>query len=553
MKYGSWLLIVAAFACGESKKPSFPTARFVNAPPVTVVDDRRNVPTPPKVLLPLESPYGWDVLFKGAIIRAMELPRDHRARGVSSIDDVPDSTWFTNRPQLTPAQVRTGPVTIDNPELHLPWTIHSTSYGGSSNAFIITDARGVKYLLKFDDKAYPEMETGIDVVVNRLMWASGFNVPEDQVVYFRPEQLCVAPDAVVKNEVGDIRGRLDRAGVDKKLALVAHDPDGRIRGMASRWIDGKALGGTPSRGVRKDDPNDRIPHQMRRDLRGMYAIYAWVDNVDIWPGNLLDMWIADPTEPNRHYVKHYLLDFGLSFALMGTKMHDLRRGHSYVIDGPVFFASLGTAGIKVWPWENRPAVDIPGVPTLFSANDFDPGRWYNDLPFEPFKQMDRVDAFWGAKIVAQFTRGQIHAAVEAGRFTDPRAVEYITNTLVARQRKTAEYWYARVNPLDNFTASDDLCFDDLAIEQGYVPFGAHTMYSITPHDFVGHPIARPNQVAASLDGHTCTPIAQLCRPGHDGYTILQITTTRPGFRKTTYVHVARDPNGAPRVIGVWRV
>jgi hypothetical protein len=59
-------------------------------------------------------------------------------------------------------------------------------------------------------------------------------------------------------------------------------------------------------------------------------------------------------------------------------------------------------------------------------------------------------------------------------------------------------------------------------------------------------LARPD-----ASGHACSGPLRLAP--HDGYTILRIETTRPGFSKQTFVHVAHDPaSGAPRPIGIWR-
>jgi len=45
----------------------------------------------------------------------------------------------------------------------------------------------------------------------------------------------------------------------------------------SRLLEGKPIGGPPFTGTRPDDPNDRIPHEQRRDLRGLASIFAWLD------------------------------------------------------------------------------------------------------------------------------------------------------------------------------------------------------------------------------------------------------------------------------------
>ena len=532
---------VLAVGCGS---PPPVTPRFANAPPVKLVNDRENVPVAPKARPVLVDYYAYQALFARRISRPFELPRARRAYGVNSIDEVPDSTWFTNRSALTPAQIATGPLTIESPEAHVPWTILSTQAGGTSNGFIIQDARGIKYLLKFDDVDFPEVETGADVIVNRLLWACGYNVPEDQVVYLRPDQLVIAPDAIEKDAFNRNRGKLDRHGVDARLAKVAHERDGRIRALTSRWLAGKPLGPPPTEGVRGDDPNDLIPHEHRRDQRGKFPIYAWLDVGDLVPGNFLDMYVDDPADATRHYVKHYQLDFGRSLGVMGTKTFDLERGYNYRIDIAGVFARLFALGIAQPDWVDRPRVEIQGVPQLFSAGGFEPGDWKPDLPYTPFDEMDRFDALWGAKLVARFTRPQIEAAVDAARFTDPRARDYMVETLVARQRKVAAYWYDRVQPLERFEAGDGLCFDDLAVAQGYASAPA-TLYRLTPVDANGHPMAGGIEIAAAADGHTCAPLPQVAAPG---YSIVEVRTIRPGFHGgTTHVHVQAD-----HVIGVWR-
>ena len=537
-----------------------PEVRFANAPIARVVNDRLDVSKPPEKRLFLPDLYVYDGTIGRRITRALELPRQRRALGVNALDEVPDSTWFTNRigmRDLTPDEIRVGSAT-DDPELHQPWTVHSTKIGGTSVGFIVKDANGAKYMLKFDAAdAPPEIETGTHVVVNRLLWACGYNVAEDHVVYVRPEDLILAADASVKDLTGGSVRRLDRAELDRRLATVRHELDGRIRGLASRWIDGVTLGGHPGEGVREDDRNDRIPHELRRDLRGQYPIYAWLDAVDVTEGQYIDAWIADPGDQNRHYVKHYAIDFGKSLGAMGEIGLDWWRGAYYRIDLAEMVRTFFTAGLSTRPWEDREAPRLRGVSSLFEARTFDPGSWHPDSPgYLPFLTADRFDKFWGAKIVARFTRDQIHAAVEAGRFSDPRAIEYLTDTLVARQRATVAYWFARVNPLDHFSVDStqnhhEICFDDLAITAHLVPSNL-TRYAITSYDFAGRQLdARAN--VAGNGGHTCAALHLEHRADDSRYIIVRISTMRSSFAGDTFVHVARDPRTqTAHVIGVWR-
>src|ERR1051325_9878698 len=55
------------------------------------------------------------------------------------------------------------------------------------------------------------------VIVGKLLWACGFNVTDDHVVLFRPEDLVLAPDAKDHDVFGNKRP-LDRGELDARLA-----------------------------------------------------------------------------------------------------------------------------------------------------------------------------------------------------------------------------------------------------------------------------------------------------------------------------------------------
>jgi len=547
------VIVVAVTVTGCASTPAeLPRVRFANAPPVMVVDDRRPVPKRPQVSRNLLDLDFVDRSVTGPIDRGLSLPLHRRARGVNALDDVPDSTWFTNRigvRDMSPEEIASGPQEDEGPERHMPWTIRSTKSGGTEIGFIMTDARGVKYGLAFDLAESPEVETGSAAVVNRLLWAFGYNVPDDRVAYVRREELLLAPDAKVTNTQGGRLRRLERRELDEKLAKVWHTPDGRIRVLASRWLSGDSLGGSPPSGVRRGDPSDRIPHQDRRDLRGQYPLFAWVENVDLVQANFLDMWIASPQDPARRYVMHYMIDFGKGLGTIALTDRNIRAGKRYLFD----WGEPGwTLGISPRPWGHDWAPPLTGVSPTFLARGFDPGAWRPNLPYAPFDAADRFDMFWGTKKLARFTREQIRAAALAGRFSDPRTVEYLTDTLVARQRATEAYWYARVNPLDRFaTGSAGLCFEDLAIS-AQLATTEQTHYVLASYDRDERPVGRIT-IDAAPGGTTCTSSVKLAVAG-DGYTIVKVTTSRPAFAGSTVVHLARDPaSGAWRVIGVLRI
>lgn len=550
----SFLIAATLVACSAAERPH---ARFANAPIVTAVADRADTPRAP-------SPRGFarDLYhLRGNVIRRLtrllEVPRPQRALGVNALDEVPSSTWFTNRigaRAVTPDEVRAGASVVGSPEPHRPWTVTSTKVGGASVGFIIRDARGEKYILKFDQAGFPETETAADVITSRLLWAAGYNVPEDHIVHFRAEDLVLAADAKVKDPFGNARP-LRRPELERLLATIEVGADGTIRGMASRMLDGTWLGGHPGEGVRADDPNDRIPHELRRDLRGAATVFAWLDHIDAKEDNFLDMWVADPGEPERHYVKHYLIDFGKALGAMAALQRDPRRGHEYTLDWGTALAALASGSLFVRPWEGRTAPDLRGV-GMYETTHYDPATWKpNTASYLPFRTADRFDGFWGAKLVMRFTPAQLQAAVEAGQLTDPRATAYLVRLLVTRQRATARHWFSQVAPLDRFAVEGArLCFDDLLLAHRLAPTDATTRYTVEVRGRDGLRVAQPStsDLGPGPRGRTCT--AALALPaGGDGYAVVTVHTRRPGFDGAVDVHLARAPaSAAARVIGIWR-
>src|SRR5262249_36006666 len=157
--------------------------------------------------------------------------------------------------------------------------------------------------------------------------------------------------------------------------------------------------------------------------------------------------VRDPDAQRRRYVKHYWVDFGSALGSTARTSGDPRYGHEYIIDFAGVLASFASAGLVERSWERRVYTDLPGV-GLYDFDRYDPGSGKpNNASYLPFHKADRIDNLWGAKLLIRYTRPQLRAAVEAGRLSDPRSVEYLTDTLVARQRATARHWFERTAPL----------------------------------------------------------------------------------------------------------
>ncbi|HUS68706.1 MAG TPA: hypothetical protein VMZ28_29420, partial [Kofleriaceae bacterium] len=315
------LVVATAAGCGGA--PPAGHMRFHNQPPAMAVNDRRDVKKKPGETHHYFLLNRLDMHYHRRMTRWMEVRAKHRAANVNSIDEVPDSTWFTNRigvRDLSVDEIRRGPNVTGSPEGHLPLVIKSSKTGGTAPGFMVEDQRGTKYLLKFDEAGFPEAETGTDVIAQRFMWAAGYSVPEDHVIYFKRDQLVLAKDAVVKAPTGEERP-MTKEFLERELARVQVDEDGTIRALASQFLDGVPVGGHPREGIRSDDPNDRIPVENRRETRGAYVIASWIDHTDVKDDNTIDMYVEDPVNPKVHYLMHYWVDFGKALGVQGLIAH----------------------------------------------------------------------------------------------------------------------------------------------------------------------------------------------------------------------------------------
>jgi len=528
--------------------------RFADRPPVWRVDDRADIPKPRKRVY-YKDTHSYDQNVIHVVTRALSLPVPVRAGNTNALDEVPDSTWFTNRIgrfSLSPAEVRRGPATGHDPMDYKPWSVVSTKVGGKEAGFIIEDTAGTRYVLKFDTRGFPEQETGAHLVVQRILWAAGYNVPDDRLVHFSPNELRVGPKSEVADEFGNKRP-MSQHDLDVRLAAVEHERGKLIRALTSRFVDGIPVGGFPDHGTRTDDPNDRVPHERLRELRGLLVFTSWLQHADIKEGNTIDAWAPDPADADVHYLVHYLIDFGKALGNQAVLDREPRAGFAYTFDWASLFGDLFTLGLRPRPWDCARPSPLRGVGAFRTAG-YDPGGYAPLLAYRPFEVADRTDGFWGARIIMRFTEAHLRAAVDAAQLSDPRAAEYIVRTIVARQRETARYWFSKLTPADAFEASESpagitLCFDDLMIRHRLQP-DVDASYTMRAYDFDGRRLdAGAVTGSGSEPSAFCT--APVARPtSHDGYVIFEIAKRTPGGElPRVFVHVAGEK---PRVIGIER-
>jgi len=542
--------VVVGLACvgGCSHTPG--TLRFHNEDPHWVVDDRSPIAEP------IERG-AWNKLyfFEYDVSRPIDwtlaVPERRPARNVNALGEVPDSSWFTNRigvRDLTVDEMLRGPNRTDGPVAPMRVTKAQADGGG----FFIEDKGGATWILKFDPEHDPELGSAADVVAQRLLWAVGYHVPEDSVVYFARDELVLDPGATVPVKGGKVP--FGEAELDAMLA--ARVPEhGRYRALASKFLVGEPKGPYTTEGLRKDDPNDRVPHEYRRDLRGQYVFFGWLAHTDLHAGNRLDMWIEHGD--GRGHLEHNLIDFDRALGAMAVVIDSPWDAYRHRVDYKYMLASTLTLGLWKRPWEGLERPGLRGI-GRFDSRHFEPDGYAPRDYFMPFLYKDRLDCFWAAKILMRLRPEHIRAAVAAAKLSDPRSAEYLSRVLIERQREIGRHWLAKVDPLDRFEvrgpAGDEmLCATDLLVHHRLDRGFAGATYVAVAFAGDGRRLPWRRTVRADANGAFC--VDALPRgSGGDGYVIVSVATRR-GKKQLppVFVHMARKRGtGALRVIGLDR-
>lgn len=405
-------------------------------------------------------------------------PGDRRAIpavNVNTLDEVPDSSWFTNRivhRPMTVEEIVRGPDGVDRLAFER-WTIVRDKGTGAQPGFRAVspdDPTGHLYQIEVDHRDYPELATGAEVIGTAFYHSAGYNVVEVYVVEIDPAKIQIADEATIKDRAGR-RRRFERRDLDDLLEDAARLPNGRLRALASRFADGRPMGQFRYFGTRPDDPNDVHPHEHRRELRGSRVFGAWLNHDDSRANNTLDMLIGPP---GAQYIKHYVFDFGSILGSATTQPNSSRSGHAYLIEGRLGWMTLLTLGLWSPSWARRDIEAMPPAVGLFDSAAFEPTAWKAEYPNAAFANMRPEDAFWGARRVAAFSDEAIRRVVEKARYTDPRATEHITRTLIERRDRIARTWLTGVTPIVNPALSSEgqLTFENAAAAAGAAPAGS---------------------------------------------------------------------------------
>jgi hypothetical protein len=390
-------------------------------------------------------------------------PSGLRAKNINTIDEVPDSQWFTNR-------IGTKPVTVDDitrganvgaPPDPSKWVVIREKTSGAHPGFTARDAKGETWFLEFDPPEYPEGATAAVAVATKIFWAFGYNQVESYLTTFDPKKMEIDPAATIRRPSGK-RTPFSHDDVNEVLERVARKPDGTYRVVAGRLLPGKILGGFQYSGTRPDDPNDVVPHEHRRELRALRVFGAWTNLTDLKAKNTLDTLI---TENGRPTIKHYLQDVGSTFGMCNAK-NEWDLSYEYFYQGDAMAKRFFSLGFALSPWQTVDYVEYPSI-GKFEGDVFDPREWRPQSPTTSYMEVRDDDAFWAARRVAAFSDELIRAAVKVGGFSDAAAEKYLGDVLIKRREKIKSIYLTAINPVvDPRLEGNRLTFDNAAVSGG---------------------------------------------------------------------------------------
>lgn len=487
-------------------------------------DDPNHVSCTPEVYV---SPLAWDAadnsLFRPiAKVFAVDPPKE--ARNVNAFDEVPDSSWFENRlgrrrppieellrgactkdDMLDPSRAAEGEYVIDQGKPN-----------GASPGFRVKIGKK-KYMFKTDFPKEPERPSAAAVIGTVIYYAAGFNTSCEQVLYADPSVFTLKPGLTVTANDGVSRP-FDAAALAKLLDGAVKDDSGKVRFQASAWLPGYLLGPFKYEGTRSDDPNDVIPHEDRRDLRGGRVVAAWLHHFDAREQNSMDSWFsADPKRPDGSpgYVRHYYLD---TSDCLGSQWDwdrvSREMGDSFLLDWGHIGADFATFGLIERPWERKRIVPGKEMFGYFHWDEFDPDAWVNEYPNPAFGRATEHDNAWMARILSRFDRADLAAIAALGKWSSPEHTAYLADVLERRLEKIVDRYLFRLSPIADLRIEADgtLCATDLARRRGARPDAAFR-YQATH-------AGRALPVAVKPGGDLCVTLPP---PGADPYMVVRIS------------------------------
>jgi hypothetical protein len=461
--------------------------------------------------------------------------------GVNTLGEPLEGVFYVPRhakKRMTAEELTRGPAKGGPPAQDKPWQVLRVKRYDVRPGLLIADSGNQLYLIRLDPSDRPEMSTGATMVGANVYHALGYWAPENYIVEFRRSDLVASPEGKDINAVGKANKLLEE-DIDLLLAQARVNKTGRYRVVATKAPTTEVLGPMSFIGTRHDDPNDLFPHEHRRELRALSVFAAWLGQNWISPSTTLDFLVE---ESGVKHVRHFFVDFFASLGSGWQRAKEAREGNELLFDWDRGLKNFLGFGIYSPEWQRARFPNIRGV-GRFEHETFDPRLWMPNTHLAPLANALPDDKYWAAKQVMAFTDDDICALVKAGKYSDPRAVEWLSECLIRRRDKIGKAFFADVLPLDDFRIEDGrLKFKHLGAHYGFVPEPAYTAQWTTFNNFTGErtPITGANDLRVPLqvaDADIGTYFAVLLSGGDYG--------------KSVDVFVRKEASGL-RIVGIER-
>jgi len=136
-----------------------------------------------------------------------------RAVNINTLDEVPDSSWFTNRIGQRPmsaAEVAKGPDSVDRLDVEEWLVTAGKGPAGFQPGFRAVNARDTRpvsertlYQLELDLEDFPDLATSAEIIGTALYHAIGYNVVDTYLVNVDPKKVRVAENATMRDAAAD--------------------------------------------------------------------------------------------------------------------------------------------------------------------------------------------------------------------------------------------------------------------------------------------------------------------------------------------------------------
>src|SRR5262245_44325155 len=217
--------IVSAFALNVlAAQAPRTTPRFKPTDPVAIDNDKV---ADASAFEELELSEGFDLLANQFASPGDRAPK--RAVNVNTVDEVPDSSWFTNRigvrPMPIPEIVR-GANKFDPAEAR-EWDTWTVVEGKGPRSFQPgfraerPGDPGQIYQLEVDPKGHPRLATGAEFIGGLIYHALGYFVEDVYVLKVHPRNLRISDKATIRDAPG--RRRFTSLDPDHILTVAAPD------------------------------------------------------------------------------------------------------------------------------------------------------------------------------------------------------------------------------------------------------------------------------------------------------------------------------------------